>query len=40
VGGVVELNQADMIHPNVAGHLKVAENVWEVLAPLLVGEGE
>jgi len=40
VGGVVELNQADMIHPNVAGHRKVAENVWEVLAPLLVGEGE
>ena len=36
VGGVPELNLADGIHPNIAGHRKVAENVWKVLRPLLV----
>lgn len=40
VGGVAELNQADMIHPNAEGHQKVAENVWKVLGPLLVGKGK
>ncbi len=31
VGGVPELNQSDMIHPNAAGAKIVAENVWKVL---------
>jgi len=31
VGGVPELNQADMIHPNAAGAKIVAEDVWKVL---------
>ncbi len=35
VGGVDSLNQADGIHPNVAGERIVAENVWRVLEPLL-----
>lgn len=35
VGGVPELNQADGIHPNVEGQKIVAENVWEVLKPVL-----
>ena len=35
VGGRVELNQGDRIHPNPAGHALVAENVWAVLRPLL-----
>jgi acyl-CoA thioesterase I len=35
VGGVPELNQADAIHPNEAGHTRMAENIWPVLAPLL-----
>ncbi len=35
VGGIESLNQADQIHPNPQGHLKVAENVWKVLEPLL-----
>jgi len=35
VGGIASLNQRDGIHPNVAGHKKVANNVWEVLKPLL-----
>jgi acyl-CoA thioesterase-1 len=35
VGGVPELNQRDGIHPNVQGHIIVAENVWRVLRPLL-----
>jgi len=30
-----ELNQADRIHPNAAGHKVVAENVWKVLVPVL-----
>ena len=36
VGGVVELNLADRIHPNPAGHERLAENVWTVLAPLVL----
>jgi acyl-CoA thioesterase-1 len=35
VGGRPELNQADMIHPNPAGHAIVAENVWRVLEGVL-----
>ncbi|MCK0156819.1 arylesterase [Cellulophaga sp. F20128] len=35
VGGIADLNQNDGIHPNVAGHKIVAQNVWEVLQPLL-----
>jgi len=35
VGGIPQLNQADGIHPTAAGHKIVAENVWQVLAPLL-----
>ena len=30
-----ELNQADGIHPTAAGHVIVAETVWQVLSPLL-----
>ncbi len=30
-----ELNQADHIHPNAAGHRIVAENVWKMLEPWL-----
>ncbi len=35
VGGVPELNQADAIHPNEAGHQRMADTVWAGLAPLL-----
>lgn len=35
VGGESSLNQADGIHPNEEGARIVAENVWEVLEPLL-----
>lgn len=35
VGGVVELNLPDRIHPNAKGHQLLAENVWVVLEPLL-----
>lgn len=35
VGGQLELNQPDRIHPNVAGHQRIAETVWKVLEPLL-----
>jgi acyl-CoA thioesterase-1 len=35
VGGVRELNQADAIHPNEAGHRRMAETVWAGLEPLL-----
>ncbi len=30
-----ELNQIDGIHPNAAGHRVIAQNVWEVLGPVL-----
>jgi acyl-CoA thioesterase-1 len=36
VGGVDSLNQDDGIHPNPLGNTFVANNVWEVLEPLLV----
>lgn len=35
VGGIPQLNQGDGIHPTARGHRIVAENVWQVLAPLL-----
>jgi len=35
VGGIPQLNQDDGIHPTARGHQIVAENVWQVLAPLL-----
>lgn len=35
VGGVPEFNQSDAIHPNEAGHARLAANVWPHLAPLL-----
>ena len=37
VGGEPDLNLADRIHPNVAGHRIVAETVWGVLKPVLEG---
>jgi len=35
VGGHRELNQADLIHPNPAGHRIVADVVWRTLEPIL-----
>jgi acyl-CoA thioesterase-1 len=35
VGGLAEFNQADLIHPNVEGQKRVAENVWSILRPVL-----
>jgi len=35
VAGHEDLNQADRIHPTAAGHVIVAENVWNILRPLL-----
>jgi acyl-CoA thioesterase-1 len=35
VGGQPDLNQADGIHPTVAGHAIVADNIWKILRPLL-----
>ena len=34
VGGDPALNLPDQIHPNVAGHKILAENVWHVLEPI------
>ena len=35
VGGVDSLMQSDGIHPNVAGHRRVAQNAWDYLRPML-----
>ncbi len=35
VGGVPDLNLPDGIHPTAEGHELVADNVWQVLKPLL-----
>jgi len=35
VGGVPELNQADMIHPTPEGQRRVADSVWKVLGKVL-----
>lgn len=40
VGGRPELNLADRIHPNPAGHQILAENVWQILEPLLASSAE
>jgi acyl-CoA thioesterase-1 len=37
VGGVDSLNQRDGIHPNIQGERIVADNVWTILRPLLIG---
>lgn len=36
VGGETSLNQADGIHPTAEGHRILAENVWQILKPMLV----
>lgn len=38
VGGEIELNQQDGIHPTAAGQKIIAENTWRVLSPLLQGK--
>jgi acyl-CoA thioesterase I len=38
IGGQVELNQGDGIHPNAAGEKVMTENVWRVLEPLLAAQ--
>lgn len=38
VGGNEDLNQSDGIHPTEEGHKVVAQNVWEVLEPVLRGQ--
>ena len=35
VGGIPELNQSDGIHPTVEGQKILANNVWEVLEPII-----
>lgn len=35
VGGIPDLNQADRIHPTAEGQKILAENVWEVLEPVI-----
>jgi len=35
VGGIPQLNQPDGIHPTEQGHRMVADNVWQILRPLL-----
>lgn len=35
VAGVQQLNQSDGIHPTKEGQIKVAENVWQTIKPLL-----
>jgi len=39
VGGIAALNLPDGIHPTAEGHRLVAENVWQVLEPLLTESG-
>ncbi|MEO8199964.1 MAG: arylesterase [Gemmatimonadota bacterium] len=38
VAGIDRLNQADGIHPTPEGHRRVAENVWRVMLPTLMGK--
>ncbi|WP_246020029.1 arylesterase [Muriicola soli] len=35
VAGIPQLNQADGIHPTIEGQKIVAENVWDILEPIL-----
>jgi acyl-CoA thioesterase-1 len=37
LSGRPRLNQTDGIHPTAEGHEKIADNVWDVLAPVLRG---
>lgn len=37
VGGNPKFNQADGIHPNIAGHRILADNVWKILEKVIVG---
>lgn len=37
VGGIDSLNQSDRIHPNAAGARIMAQNVWEILGPMIGG---
>ncbi|MEL7249076.1 MAG: arylesterase [Bacteroidota bacterium] len=39
VGGIPELNLPDRIHPNEEGQKIVAQNVWDVIHPLLENAG-
>ena len=34
VAGVARLNQADGIHPNIEGSIRVADTMWKTLAPI------
>lgn len=36
VGGVAALNQPDLIHPTAEGQQRIADNMWKVLAAILV----
>ena len=38
VGGNLDLNQPDGIHPNTEGARLVADNVWSVLKPVIEGD--
>lgn len=38
VGGNKELNQSDGIHPTAKGHKVLADNVWQLLKPILKEE--
>lgn len=38
VGGIPDLNQQDGIHPTAEGQEILADNVWRVLEPLVIGE--
>lgn len=35
VGGVPDLNQSDGIHPTQEGHELIAENLWQILKPVI-----
>jgi acyl-CoA thioesterase-1 len=35
VGGQLDLNLPDRIHPNAKGHAVLADTVWKTLRPLL-----
>ncbi|MEO0726496.1 MAG: arylesterase [Bacteroidota bacterium] len=39
VGGIPELNLPDRIHPNEEGQKIVAQNVWDIIYPLLENAG-
>jgi acyl-CoA thioesterase-1 len=35
VAGIARYNQADGVHPNIAGERLVADNVWKALKPVV-----